>query len=126
MARIPDGADLIENSISIAPGFMLGNVITMAGIPNIMHVMLDAVTPRLRKGRLMHSKAIDLTHPEGTVADLLKAHQEEYPQVAIGSYPTIRDNRPCTQIVLRSTDPELLGKATSELEQKLSAKGYLA
>ncbi len=125
MARIPEGADLVENSISVAPGFMIGNVITMAGIPNVMHVMLDAVTPRLKKGRMMHSNAIDLNHPEGTVADLLKAHQGEYEDVAMGSYPTIRDNRPCTQLVLRSTDADRLEKATDELKRKLEAKGYL-
>ena len=104
MARIPDGAELIENSISTAPGFMLGNVVTMAGIPNIMQVMLDAVTPRLRKGRVMHSFSIDLNHPEGVVADMLKAHQANYPDVPMGSYPTMRDGRPCTQLVLRSID----------------------
>jgi molybdenum cofactor synthesis domain-containing protein len=108
MARIPDGADLVENSISVAPGFML-----------------DAVTPRLRKGRMMHSNAIDLNHPEGTVADLLKAHQEAYPDVAMGSYPTIRENRPCTQLVLRSTDEGRLQAATAELGSKLKEKGYL-
>lgn len=125
MARIPEGADLIENSISVAPGFMIGNVITMAGIPNVMHVMLDSVTPRLRKGRMMHANAIDVAHPEGTVADLLKAHQAEYPDVAMGSYPTILDNRPCTQVVLRSTDGEALAKATRELEAKLLQNGWL-
>jgi molybdenum cofactor synthesis domain-containing protein len=125
MARIPEGADLIENSISVAPGFMIGNVITMAGIPNVMHVMLDAVTPRLRKGRMMHANAIDVGHPEGTVADMLKAHQAEYPDVAMGSYPTILDNRPCTQLVLRSTDGDALAKATRELEDKLRENGWL-
>ncbi|MEO1265669.1 MAG: competence/damage-inducible protein A, partial [Pseudomonadota bacterium] len=79
MARIPDGADLIENSVSIAPGFMLDNVITMAGVPKIMQVMLDAVTPRLAKGAKMHSRAIDLRHPEGTVAGLLGEHQNAHP-----------------------------------------------
>lgn len=119
MARIPDGAELVENSISTAPGFMLGNVITMAGIPNIMQVMLDAVTPRLRKGRMMHSYAIDLDQPEGAIADMLKQHQEHYPDVAMGSYPTIRDGRPCTQLVLRSIDAPRLDSAHAELLKKL-------
>jgi molybdopterin-biosynthesis enzyme MoeA-like protein len=90
-----------------------------------MHVMLDAVTPRLRKGRMMHANAIDVGHPEGTVADMLKAHQAEYPDVAMGSYPTILDNRPCTQLVLRSTDGDALAKATRELEDKLRENGWL-
>lgn len=119
MARIPDGADLVENSISTAPGFMLGNVITMAGIPNIMQVMLDAVTPRLRKGRMMHSQSIDLDQPEGGIADMLKEHQALYPEVAMGSYPTMRGNRPCTQLVLRSIDASLLDRAYADLMKKL-------
>ena len=122
MARIPDGAELVENSISTAPGFMLGNVITMAGIPSIMQVMLDAVTPRLRKGRMMHSCAIDLDQPEGAIADMLKEHQELYPDVAMGSYPTIRNGRPCTQLVLRSIDAPRLDSAHKELLKKLKSQ----
>jgi len=125
MARIPDGADLIENSISTAPGFMLGNVITMAGIPNIMQVMLDAVTPRLRKGRMMHSHAIDLNHPEGAIADMLKAHQANYPDVSMGSYPTMRDGRPCTQLVLRSIDAPKLQSAFEELKNMLNDQSFI-
>lgn len=125
MARIPDGAELVENSISVAPGFMLDNVIVMAGIPNIMQVMLDAVTPRLRKGRMMHSHAIDLDHPEGLVAELLGTHQKAYPDVSMGSYPTIKNNRPCTQLVLRSVDGPLLEEATAGLRSKLTERGYL-
>mgnify|MGYP001822362606 FL=1 len=125
MARIPDGADLVENSISTAPGFMLENVITMAGIPNIMQVMLDAVTPRLRKGRMMHSHSIDLDQPEGGIADLLKAHQAIYPDVPMGSYPTIRNGRPCTQLVLRSIDAPRLEEAYNELMIKLRSQSLI-
>jgi molybdenum cofactor synthesis domain-containing protein len=125
MARIPDGAELIDNSISIAPGFMLGNVITMAGVPNIMQVMLDAVTPRLKTGRKMVSASIDLNYPEGAIAELFGTHQQEFPDVPMGSYPTFRDNRPCTQLVLRSTDPDRLAAAEHGLRQKLAARGLL-
>ncbi|MCB1511134.1 MAG: competence/damage-inducible protein A [Hyphomicrobiaceae bacterium] len=125
MARLPDGAEMVENSISIAPGFMLGNVVVMAGIPSVMQVMLDAVTPRLKKGRMMHSRAIDLSHPEGTVADMLSAHQDAYPDVAMGSYPTIRDNRPCTQLVLRSVDEPRLDEAHEGLRAKLAARDLI-
>jgi molybdenum cofactor synthesis domain-containing protein len=125
MARIPEGADLIENSISVAPGFMLGNVITLAGIPNVMQVMLDAVTPRLRTGRKMHSVSIDLQAPEGTIAGLFGEHQKAYPSVSMGSYPTFKDNRPSTQLVLRSTDPDLLAEAADGLRQKLAEHGFL-
>ena len=119
MARIPDGAELIENSISVAPGFMLGNVVTMAGIPNIMQVMLDAVTPRLRKGRPMHARSIDLHHPEGAVADLLGEMQQRFPDVAMGSYPAIWNDKPCTQLVLRSIDAQKLASAFEALNKKL-------
>lgn len=125
MARIPDGADLVENSLSVAPGFMIGNVITLAGVPNVMQVMLDAVTPRLRTGKKMLSASIDLQVPEGTIADLFGQHQKAYPNVSMGSYPTFRDNRPCTQLVLRSTDPDLLTEAVEGLKAKLAASGML-
>jgi molybdenum cofactor synthesis domain-containing protein len=125
MARIPDGAELVENSISVAPGFMIGNVITLAGVPNVMQVMLDAVTPRLRTGKKMQSVAIDLQFPEGAIADLFGEHQKAYPAVPMGSYPTFRDIRPCTQLVLRSTDPDLLAEAVAGLKAKLTARGML-
>jgi len=125
MARIPFGAELVENPVSTAPGFMLENVITMAGIPSIMQVMLDSVTPRLRKGRMMHSRSIDVDRPEGGIADLLKAHQETYQDVSMGSYPTMRNNKPCTQLVLRSIDAARLIEAHEELLQKLADQGVI-
>ena len=125
MARIPFGAELVENKVSVAPGFMLGNVITMAGVPNIMQAMLDAVTPRLKTGRKMVSAAIDLDHPEGAIAELFRAHQALFPEVAMGSYPSQRDNKPVTQLVLRSTDTVRLDEAVAGLRQKLTAAGML-
>ena len=124
MARIPFGADLIENKVSIAPGFMLANVITMAGVPSIMQAMLDAVTPRLKTGRKMISQAIDLDHPDGAIAELFRAHQGLYPDVAMGSYPSQRDGKPVTQLVLRSTDQLRLDEAATGLKEKLRAAGY--
>ncbi len=125
MARIPDGASLVDNSISIAPGFMVENVITMAGVPNIMQVMLDAVTPRLKTGKKMLTLAIDLAFPEGAIAEMFGAHQKEFPEVSMGSYPMLRDNKPCTQLVLRATDADLLDAAHAGLKAKLSAMGLL-
>lgn len=127
MARIPDGAGLIENEISVAPGFMLGNVIVMAGIPNIMQVMLDAVTPRLRTGRKMLSVTIELLRPEGEIAELFGETQKEFPDVPMGSYPFNREARVFgTQLVLRSTDPERLAAAEARLRERLRAKGIEA
>ncbi len=125
MARIPFGAALVENSVSIAPGFMLGNVIVMAGVPNIMHVMLDAATRFLKTGKKMLSSALDLHRPEGEIADLFGELQKRYPDVPMGSYPFIRDGRPGTQLVLRSTDAARLAEAETELKVQLAARGWL-
>src|ERR1700730_7295362 len=84
MARIPFGAELVENSVSIAPGFKLHNVIVMAGIPNIMHVMLDAATKFLKTGKKMLSTALDLHRPEGEIAQLFGELQKRYPDVPMG------------------------------------------
>ena len=125
MARIPFGADLVENSVSVAPGFMLGNVIVMAGIPNIMQVMLDAATKFLKTGKKMLSSALDLHRPEGEIAQLFGELQQRYPDVPMGSYPFMRDGKPGTQLVLRSTDPERLAAADTELRTQLAARGWL-
>ncbi len=125
MARIPFGADLVENKVSVAPGFMLGNVITMAGVPSIMQAMLEAVTPRLRTGKRMLSHAIDVDHPEGSVAEVFRQHQQLYPDVGMGSYPSQRDGKPVTQLVLRATDPLRLDEAAALLREKLISEGYL-
>ena len=123
MARIPFGAELIENKVSVAPGFMLGNVITMDGVPNIMQAMLDAVTPILKTGKKMLSKAIDLNHPEGAISEIFRAHQALFPDVPMGSYPSQRDGKPVTQLVLRCTDNLRLEEAAAGLAEKLRERG---
>jgi molybdenum cofactor synthesis domain-containing protein len=125
MARIPFGAELVENSISIAPGFMLGNVIVMAGIPSIMQVMLDAATKFLKTGKKMLSAAMDLHRPEGEIAEMFGALQKRYPDVPMGSYPFQRDGKPGTQLVLRSIDAARLAQAEAELKAELAARGWL-
>jgi molybdenum cofactor synthesis domain-containing protein len=125
MARIPFGAELVENSVSIAPGFMLGNVIVMAGIPTIMQVMLQAATRFLKTGRKMLSSELDLHRPEGEIAGLFGDLQKRYPDVPMGSYPFQRDGKPGTQLVLRSTDPARLAQAENELKGLLAARGWL-
>ncbi len=125
MARIPFGAELVENSVSIAPGFMLGNVVVMAGIPSIMQVMLDAATKYLKTGKKMLSAALDLHRPEGEIAGMFEDLQKRYPDVPMGSYPFIRDGKPGTQLVLRSTDAARLADAENELKMLLVARGWL-
>ena len=119
MARLPEGSELVENAISVAPGFMIANVIVMAGIPDIMRSMLEAVTPRLKTGAKMLSETIPLDRPESQIADLFAAHQRRYPDVAMGSYPSLRDGRPATDLVLRSVDKVRLSEACSTLKAAL-------
>jgi molybdenum cofactor synthesis domain-containing protein len=125
MARIPRGATLIRNTISAAPGFMIDNVIVLAGVPDVMQVMLDEVTPNLATGAKMQTSTIKLTRAEGDVADLFAAHQKAFPDVAMGSYPSFADGRISTQLVLRSTDSARLAEAHDSLAAKLKACGLL-
>ncbi len=119
MARLPETSELVENSVSIAPGFKIENVIVMAGVPNIMQVMLDAVTPRLKVGRKMLSETIELYRPEGEIADMFGAHQKEFPDVSMGSYPFVKDQKTFgTNLVLRSTDPDKLAAATQRAQSE--------
>ena len=116
MARIPDGAELIENPISKAPGFMIGNVITMAGVPVVMQAMLDAVSGRLKTGTKMLQTSIEAPGlREGDIGtaygDLAKAH----PGVIMGSYPMMLDGKFWTRLVLRSKDADLLAAAEKEV-----------
>jgi molybdenum cofactor synthesis domain-containing protein len=116
MARIPAGADLVDNPISKAPGFMLGNVIVMAGVPSIMQAMLEAVTPKLKTGQKMLSVSIDSNGlPEGIYASGLGAVQKSHPGVIIGSYPHFDGVRFINQIVLRARDPAILEAAKSDV-----------
>jgi molybdenum cofactor synthesis domain-containing protein len=119
MARIPDGASLIENSVSGAPGFQIGNVIVMAGVPDIMASMLQAVTPTLRTGRKMRSVTVLVQRPESEIAALLGAHQKRFPRVAMGSYPRMIGDRYASELVLRCDDAEQLAEAEVTLRQGL-------
>lgn len=117
MARIPFGADLIENKISKAPGFMLGNVIVMAGVPAIMQTMLEAVMPKLAQGRVIASVSIDSAGlPEGLYASGLGEVQKAHAGVIIGSYPHFDGQRFINQIVLRSRDEGSLASAKASVE----------
>jgi molybdenum cofactor synthesis domain-containing protein len=127
MARIPDTAEIVENKVSVAPGFKLGNVIVMAGIPAVMQVMLDAVTPRLKTGKKMLACSIELMRGEGEIADLFGDCQKQFPDVAMGSYPFNREGRVFgTHLVLRSTDGARLLAAEADLRARLVAKGIEA
>lgn len=122
MARIPDGADLIENRLTKAPGFRIGNVFVLAGVPSIMKVMLEAVRPQLEGGPKMLSANVRAELREGDVAGALKEIAAAHPDVAIGSYP-FRDEAglPNTNLVARSRDADKLEAARSAIERMLIA-----
>jgi molybdenum cofactor synthesis domain-containing protein len=126
MARIPEGATLVDNAISRAPGFMIGNVIVMAGVPSIMQVMLDAVSPRLRKGRPMLSRSVRVDVPEGDAAEGLGVLQSAHPEVQIGSYPFFEKKRLGTYVVLRSTEEGKLAAAEEDLWKFIAEAGFPA
>ncbi|HRJ68507.1 MAG TPA: molybdopterin-binding protein [Beijerinckiaceae bacterium] len=112
MARIPAGAELIENPISKAPGFMIANVIVMAGVPAIMQAMLDNVAGRLKTGARMQSVTIDSGGlPEGIYAEALASVARDHPGVVIGSYPSFTHKGFENKIVLRCKDTSLLAHA---------------
>jgi molybdenum cofactor synthesis domain-containing protein len=111
MARIPDGAELIANSVSKAPGFNLGNVYVMAGVPSIMQAMLDVVAPTLKTGVRMLSDTVRAGLKEGDIGTALAAVAKAYPEVSIGSYPFFSDTGPDTNIVVRSRQPDRLAQA---------------
>ena len=121
MARIPEGAELIENSVSKAPGFKIGNVFVMAGVPSIMEAMLLAVTPKLKTGPKLLSVSIRVKAPEGLIAPLLSACQQAFPDVAMGSYPFFENGRPGTNLVLRSSDSSRLKLARADLTARLQS-----
>lgn len=121
MARIPKGATLIENSVSKAPGFSIGNVHVMAGVPAIMQAMLDALAPRLATGRKMHSRSLAAGLKEGDIATPLGAIQAQYPDVSIGSYPTFDPVAGfTTTLVLRSRDEDRLDAAEAAVAAMLA------
>jgi molybdenum cofactor synthesis domain-containing protein len=125
MARIPDGATLIANSISTAPGFMIGNVIVMAGVPAIMESMLKDATQHLRTGAKVAAETIVLSCPESEIAGLFAEHQRLFPDVTMGSYPAFNDGKYKTELVLRSCAPDRLSAALAGLRTKLETAGLL-
>ena len=120
MARIPDGADLILNKVSGAPGFRIGNVHVMAGIPNVMQAMLDEVAPTLKTGVKLLSETIRADAREGDIGTPLGAIAKAFPDVMIGSYPFIDETSgPNTNLVVRARDPERLAAAARAVEAML-------
>jgi molybdenum cofactor synthesis domain-containing protein len=124
MARVPEGAELIPNATSGAPGVKLGNVYILAGVPYIAAAMLEALTGTLEGGRPVVSVIVGARAPESDVADLLRETEADHPGVAIGSYPFFKDGRYGANFVIRSEDGDLARRTGDELAQRLRGAGY--
>ena len=123
MARVPEGAELIENARTGAPGVRVGNVFLMAGVPSIMQSMLDALEGTLEGGVPMISANVGAWTAESAVADTLRAIEADHCGVAVGSYPFWREGRTGANFVLRSVDADRLAAAASDLRERLDAIG---
>lgn len=123
MCFIPEGATTIDNSVSIAPGFQIGNVFVLAGVPSIMRAMVDTLQNRLVGGAPVQSRSIGCHLPEGAVAQGLSDIQDRWPDIDIGSYPFYKDGKFGTSLVLRGTDPGDLADASNAVEDMIVQLG---
>src|SRR6516162_5901064 len=123
MAMVPEGAALLPNPISRAPGFQIGNVFVLPGVPSIMQGIFEQLKHRLRGGEKVRSRSVSCHLGEGTIADDLGALQSRYPDLEIGSYPYFRRGDFGVTLVLRGTDSVRLAEATDELKRLLRALG---
>src|ERR1700742_2940260 len=122
MARVPDGAELIQSATILAPGFKLGNVIVMAGIPTIMQAMMDIVAPKLKSGVKMLSDSVRANAREGDIGGPLRDIANAHPDTIIRSYPFMDENqKPNTNLVVRSRDPDKLAAAMNAVKEMLTS-----
>jgi molybdenum cofactor synthesis domain-containing protein len=124
MARVPQGAELIPNPSSGAPGVRIGNVFILAGVPHIAASMLEALSGTLEGGRPMVSVIVGARAPESDVAELLRQTEADHPGVAVGSYPFFKDGSYGANFVIRSEDSELAGRCGLALEERLREAGF--
>lgn len=126
MADIPEGARLIDNPVSAAPGFQLENVFVLPGVPSIMEAMFDGLSDRLVGGKPILTANVVSNLPESVIANDLGALQDSYPDVSMGSYPYFRKGKLGVNLVLRSTDEAALENSAQELRKiVLNLKGKL-
>ena len=126
MAETPEGAELIDNPVSVAPGFRVENVHVLPGVPKIMQAMVEGLLPRLRGGPPVLSRTVVVFCPEGEIAQPLAAIQARHPQVEIGSYPHMRFERFGTSLVFRGIDAAALDAAVAELLAVAAERGVAA
>ena len=123
MATFPEGAELIANPVSAAPGYRIDNVFVLAGVPQIMQAMFDGMEHHLSGGARMRARAVHVHLPEGAIAEALGRVQERHPDIDIGSYPAMRGRRFGVSVVLRGTDGAALDRALAEIREALVALG---
>ncbi|WP_245411711.1 competence/damage-inducible protein A [Phyllobacterium leguminum] len=117
MARMPRGAVHIDNPVSVAPGFIIGNVYVMAGVPSIFQAMLDNVVPTLRTGKKLLSRTVTCPFGEGVIGEPLRVIQQAHPDTIIGSYPRYEEGRFTTELVVRARNGEKLAAAVADVEK---------
>lgn len=125
MAEIPEGAgvELIENHMSVAPGYRIDNVFVLAGVPSVARAMFDALAPGLKGGAPVYAQSVDAHVREGDIAERLSAIQDAHPDVAIGSYPFMRHDRLGTSIVARATDKQRIVLVIAAVAEAMRALG---
>ncbi len=123
MATFPEGAVLLNNEVSAAPGYKIGNVFVMAGVPRIMQSMFREARPHLQGGEVMKARGMVVDLPEGTIAEVLGTVQDRFPDIDIGSYPQMRETGFRVSVVVRGTNPDRLQGVMEELQRSLSAIG---
>ena len=122
MARIPEGAALIDNPVSVAPGFTIRNVHVMAGVPKVFHAMVESVVATLRGGTPLVSASVRVDMGEGDLAPALSALVERFPDLSLGSYPFQRpDGRFGSNLVARGTDPARVAEAEAAMREAFGA-----
>ena len=124
MARVPEGAELIPNKMSGAPGIRIGNIFLMAGVPHIASQMLDALTGTLEGGAPLLTETIGCWVPESEVADILREVEKAHAQCSIGSYPFFKDGKVGANFVIRSTDAAELASCADALSVALGDAGF--
>ncbi|WP_374468923.1 competence/damage-inducible protein A [Phenylobacterium sp.] len=124
MARVPVGGELVKNPVQGPPGFAIGNVFVLAGVPAIMRGMLEDVGPRLKGGKVTLSRTVRVEGSgEGQIAAPLEAVAKAHPDMSLGSYPFFTPEGYGSNLVLRGRDPEALEQAVAELIAALEAAG---
>jgi molybdenum cofactor synthesis domain-containing protein len=123
MARVPEGAELIENRLSGAPGIRHGNIFILAGVPHIATLMLEALSGTLEGGKPLLSRTVGCWVPESEVAEILRDTERAHPGTQIGSYPFFREGRVGADFVVRSTHESVLEACVDDLVERLEAAG---